>query len=97
MVVVDELKPLGASGGWEAGDYGHFSDASDTAIAGDETAAFDEVFVAFGVVETADERPNGGGGGVDALGYERSASGWVRFEPVVCFDNRFEGFVLFVG
>lgn len=97
VVIVDKLKPFGAGRGWKARDYGYFSDASYTAIAGDETAAFDKVFVAFGVVEAADERPNHRGRGVDALGYERSASCWVWFEPVVSVDNRFEGFVFLVG
>lgn len=97
VVVVEELKPLSTGGGWEAGDYSHFPDASDAAISRDEAAAFDEVFVAFWVVEAADERPNNGGGGVDALRYERGASGWVWFELVVSFDNRFESFVLLVS
>lgn len=97
VVVVEELEPLGAGGGWEAGDYSHFPDASYSAIAGDEAAAFDEVFVALWVVEAADERPNHRGGGVDSLGYEGGAGAWVRFKPVVSFDNRFESFVLLVG
>lgn len=66
-LVVKDLQPLGAVDRREAGDDANLSQGSDVAVAEDDVAALDEVFVCLRVVEAADDGPHGGDGGGDLL------------------------------
>ncbi|CAL5351557.1 unnamed protein product [Camellia sinensis] len=66
-LVVENLEPLSAVGGGEAGDDVDLPDGADVAVAVDEVAALDEVLVRLWVVEAADDGPDGGDGGGDVV------------------------------
>ncbi|CAL5388853.1 unnamed protein product [Camellia sinensis] len=72
-LVVEDLEALGAVGGGEAGDDVHFPESSDPAVAVDDVAALDEVFVGLGVVEAAEDGPDGGDWGGDLLDHSGAA------------------------
>ncbi|KAL4369665.1 hypothetical protein GQ457_05G031780 [Hibiscus cannabinus] len=67
MFVVEDLEPFGAEGGGETRYHVDFTEAADVAVADDDVAALEEVFVSLGVIETANHRPDGFHGGVYGL------------------------------
>lgn len=96
--IIENIKPLGAGGGGEAGDdvdlpggpHGHVEVVGDV-------AAFDEVLVGLWAVEAADDGPDGGERGVDALGEEGGALGGAHKVGVVEDDGGLERVELFWG
>lgn len=84
--VVQDLKPLVAGGGGEAGDHAHSPERADVAVAGDDVAALEEVLVDMRRVESADHRPDGVDWGSDLLNYGGAALVWPRRVGVVAGD-----------
>lgn len=67
-LVIENLRPLGGGGSGKAGDHRDLAYAADGAVSAGEAVALDEVLVALGVVEAADDRPHRFHLRVDALG-----------------------------
>lgn len=65
--IVENFKAFGADGGGKAGDDTDFTECTDVTVAEDDVAAFNKVFVGLGIVETADDGPDGGDGSGDFL------------------------------
>jgi len=65
--VVEDLEELGAGLRRHAGDDADFPERAHFAVADDDVAALEEVLVGLGIVEAADDRPDGGDGGGDGL------------------------------
>lgn len=84
--IVEDLKPLVAGGGGEAGDHSHSPKRADITVAGDDVAALEEVLVYMRRVESADHRPDGVDWGSDLLNYGRAALVWARRVGVVAGD-----------
>lgn len=69
--VVEEVEAFGAGGGGEAGDDIDVPSDADGHVKGlFDGAALDEVLVGLGLVEAADDGPDGVGRRLDALGEE---------------------------
>ncbi|KAJ0481985.1 hypothetical protein HanIR_Chr13g0648851 [Helianthus annuus] len=85
LLVVQNLKPLSASRGWETRHDCHFAYAANSTVPR-HVATLDEMLVALWVVEAAYEWPNDACGCVDVLGYEGRACVGHFVEHVVCID-----------
>lgn len=72
-LVVEDLEALGAGPRGEAGDHVDLSESADVAVSDYDLAALEEVLVGLGVVEAADDGPDGGDGGGDGLGHRGAA------------------------
>ncbi|KAK6929514.1 hypothetical protein RJ641_005719 [Dillenia turbinata] len=66
-LVVKDLEPLRAGIGGKARDDVDLSEGTHVAVSEDDVAALEEVLVGLGVVEPADDGPDGGDGGVYGL------------------------------
>lgn len=63
------------------------AEGADVAVADEEVAALDEVFVGLGVVEAADDRPDGGERGGDLLDHGGATLVWTDGVGVVECDG----------
>nr|GLL26964.1 hypothetical protein VIGAN_04129500 [Ipomoea trifida] len=72
-LLVEDLEPLGAAAGGEAGDDADLAEGAHVAVPHDDVAALHEVLVGLRVVEAADHGPNGGDGGGDPLDHGGAA------------------------
>lgn len=80
-LVVKDLEALCAPGSGEARDDADFTKGTNFTIPNDDVTAFDEVLVSLGIIESADNGPDGGDGGGDLLDNGRAAlvgTNWVR-------------------
>ncbi|KAH7553899.1 hypothetical protein JRO89_XS12G0073600 [Xanthoceras sorbifolium] len=69
-LVIEDLEPLGAALGGEAGDDVNLAEAANADVAAvDDAAALDEVLVPLRVVEPTDHGPDGCDGSRDLLDY----------------------------
>lgn len=90
LFVVQHVKAFYAGGGRQAGDDVHLSESARLAIAGDDGAALDEVLVDLGVVEAAEDRPDGGdrgGDGLDDSGAALLGAGFVAVAEGRCVGD----------
>lgn len=90
-LVVENLEALRAYGGGEARDDSDLTEGSDVAVAEDDVAALDEVFVGLGIVEAADDGPDGGDRGGDLLDDGGAALVWGDSVGVVASDGVGDG------
>jgi len=74
--VVEDLKPLVAGGGGEAGDHSHSPDRADATVAGDDFTALGEVFIGLRRVESAHHRPDGVDRSANLLNHSGAALIW---------------------
>ncbi|KAL1804618.1 hypothetical protein ACET3Z_027686 [Daucus carota] len=73
LFLVEDLEALGAVLGGEAGDDVDFPESPDVAVAEEEVAAAEEVFVRLRVVEAAHDGPDGGERRVDVFDHGGAA------------------------
>lgn len=88
-LVVEDVEALGAGGGREAGDDVDLTKSANVAVADEDVAGLDEVLVGLGVVESADDGPDGGDGSGDLLGDGGAAL--VGVEEVGVVGGEWEG------
>jgi len=72
-LVVEDIEALRAGSRRQSGHDVDFPECADVAVADDDVTALEKVLVSLGVVESADDGPDGGDGGGDGLDHGGAA------------------------